>query len=338
MGINKDILFSILKDAGQKIVHENQHYKNGLEFQTALFECLKAICDEKGNIDCKQTGEHIFPDILIDNFGIEAKLANGDKWISTGNSVTESTKIQDLEDIYIFFLQQNNDEQKFKFRKYEECLSDIVVTHSPRFAIDMDLKEGTSVLDQMKIAYKEFNKTPRKLQRIREYLKSKVKEGQELWWIDEDKDESISPIIKDYSALSKLEKEKFIADVFIIFPDILSNSNTKFIKPAVFLLREYQVLNSHFRDEFSAGGRDKIKIGKNKKIDVSRVLLNLFRNANKIEKNFDKINLELIKEYWDDNSLTKENLRNRWLQKIDNVKIDENIKPSKIYLAGLKIK
>src|ERR1035437_493389 len=202
MSITEEELTAMLEEAGKRLIKINQFYNSGLEFQTALFQSLNDICEEK-KINCEQTGAHTFPDILIDKFGVEAKLANGDKWSSTGNSVTESTKIVGLKTIYILFMKQNSGKQEFKYRKYEDCLSDIVVTHSPRYLIDMEMQKENSVFEKMGISYVEFNKNPNKMRNVRKFLKSKVTEGQELWWLDEEQGESISPIIKDYSSLSK---------------------------------------------------------------------------------------------------------------------------------------
>ena len=77
----------------------------GEEFQDRLYQVIKVICEER-NIDkqeCEQTGKHSFPDIRIESFGIEAKFTQGDSWTINGNSITESTKKNEYNRIYVFF-------------------------------------------------------------------------------------------------------------------------------------------------------------------------------------------------------------------------------------------
>ncbi|HIH11290.1 TPA: hypothetical protein HA241_03810 [Candidatus Woesearchaeota archaeon] len=92
---------------------------------------------------------HRFPDIVVKQYyGVEVKITKQDHWRSTGNSVLETTRIEGVEKIYLFFGKLITPPQ-FKFRKYEECLYNIAVTHSPRYLIDMELNEGNTIFDKM---------------------------------------------------------------------------------------------------------------------------------------------------------------------------------------------
>ncbi len=336
MGISKNEFLKILNIAGDEIVKANITYKSGYEFQRALYETIKEICHRKYVTKCEATRDGILPDIIVDEYGVEAKLSNGKNWKSTGNSVTESTRVKDLKEIYIFFLRQYDGMLEYKYKKFEDCLSDIVVTHSPRYIVDMELEHGHSVFDAMNVSYSDFSKDKEKMRRVRKYLKSKVKKGQELWWLDEDKGETITPIIKDYSTLNADMKNNIIMEAYILFPEILSKTNTKYIRLAVYLLRKYQAINSHLRDMFTAGGRKSISIPGKKDADVSKVLFNLFSRAKSIKKTFSQVDLDLIEEYWNAGRLKREDLENAWLDKIDDQITGENIKPSIIYKMGLK--
>jgi hypothetical protein len=108
----------------------------GEEFQYRLFEVIKVICEERNIHPCEQMGKHSFPDIRIESFGIEAKFTQGDSWTINGNSITESTKKNDYDRIYVFFGKRGKKgKSEIMFRPHEECVSDIVVTHSPRYRI-----------------------------------------------------------------------------------------------------------------------------------------------------------------------------------------------------------
>lgn len=71
-----------------------------------------------------QTGAFAFPDIIANNyFGVEVKVTIGDKWSSTGNSVLETTRVKEVEKIYMFFGKLGGTID-IKFRPYHECLLD----------------------------------------------------------------------------------------------------------------------------------------------------------------------------------------------------------------------
>ena len=92
--MEKDKFLNLLEIAKKRIIEARQFYNNGFEFETALFHCVEGICEEKGDIKSEHRGQHAFPDIVVENFGLEAKLSNNKNWKSTGNSVTETTKIK----------------------------------------------------------------------------------------------------------------------------------------------------------------------------------------------------------------------------------------------------
>src|SRR5699024_11116667 len=82
-----------------------------------------------------------FPDIVaMGYFGVEVKTTKSDNWISTGSSIIESTRVDGVEKIYLLFGKLSRNVE-FRSRPYEDCLSDIVVTHSPRYKIDMELEK-----------------------------------------------------------------------------------------------------------------------------------------------------------------------------------------------------
>lgn len=49
-----------------------------------------------------------------------------------GGSVAEGTRVEDVEHIFILFGKLHKPVE-FRTRRYEECLCDIAVTHSPRY-------------------------------------------------------------------------------------------------------------------------------------------------------------------------------------------------------------
>lgn len=101
-----------------------------IEFETLVCESAKKAA--KGTIfedKIEQTGLHAFPDIIARKYyGIEVKTTTADKWVSTGNSVLESTRQDGVERIYLFFAKFGG-VFNVKYRPYHECLYEIAVTH-----------------------------------------------------------------------------------------------------------------------------------------------------------------------------------------------------------------
>ena len=93
-----------------------------------------------------------FPDIQAGvYYGVEVKSTKTDSWTSTGSSIVESTRIKEVESIYMLFGKLGGEHAEFRCRPYEQCLSNIAVTHSPRYLIDMNLED--TVFDKMKVEY-----------------------------------------------------------------------------------------------------------------------------------------------------------------------------------------
>ena len=96
-------------------------------------------------------GGQKFPDIIANKYyGIEVKTTTQNHWKTTGNSVLESTRVEDVERIFMLFAKLASPIE-FRCRPYEEVLSEVVVTHSPRYLIDMNLKQGDTIFDKIKI-------------------------------------------------------------------------------------------------------------------------------------------------------------------------------------------
>ena len=98
-------------------------------------------------------GGQKFPDIIAKKFyGIEVKTTTQNHWKTTGNSVLESTRVDNIERIFMLFAKLASPIE-FRCRPYEEVLSEVVVTHSPRYLIDMNLEEGKTIFDKINMPY-----------------------------------------------------------------------------------------------------------------------------------------------------------------------------------------
>ncbi len=91
---------------------------------------------------------------------------------------------------------------------YEECLSEVVVTHSPRYLVDMNLSKGETIFDKLGIPYNELRRQPNPIRTILDYYRSRLKEGEELWWLDNDHSKVSNLVIRMWSSLSPQEKQR----------------------------------------------------------------------------------------------------------------------------------
>src|SRR3954470_16134967 len=78
---------------------------NGDRFEEIVFNCsVKASENTEFQGHVIQTGPHAFPDIIAKQFyGMEVKVTKENKWSSTGNSILETTRVEGVERIYMFF-------------------------------------------------------------------------------------------------------------------------------------------------------------------------------------------------------------------------------------------
>ena len=102
-----------------------------------------------------------FPDIIAEKYyGVEVKSTKENHWTSTGSSIVESTRDKNVENIYMLFGKLGGKTAEFKCRPYEDCLSDIAVTHSPRYLINMELTKEQTIFSKMGVAYDQLRNAP----------------------------------------------------------------------------------------------------------------------------------------------------------------------------------
>lgn len=261
----------------------------------------------------KQTGLHAFPDIITGGyFGVEVKITTKDHWTSTGNSVLESSRPKDVERIFIMFGKLGG-QTDIRYRLYQECLPEISVTHSPRYKINMDLTAGNSIFDKMGISYDELRHSGDTISQIKSYYRKKLKDGEGLWWIDEES-ESSSPIIKQFRTLEAEDKERFKVDCMILFPELFKN-RANYERAAAYMITEFGAVSTSLRDAFSAGGQQEVLVAKEKK-NVSQMFSQLHDYASKILLRINEIEEESLKFYWQV-SFIEENRIEQWKELVD---------------------
>ena len=243
-------------------------------------------------------GGQKFPDIVAKKYyGVEVKTTTQNHWKTTGNSILESTRVEEVERIFMLFAKLANPVE-FRCRPYEECLSEIVVTHSPRYLIDMNLEEGKTIFDKIKIPYDTLRKKENPIKPIIEYYKNNLKPGEELWWIDQENSKASKLVIKIWNNLSIKEKQEIKNKAMIYFPELFSNSSNKFGRLAIWLITSEGIVCPNIRDLFTAGGKVEVIIGKQTYQNIPRIFFNLFENIIPILETFMNTSSIELSEYW----------------------------------------
>lgn len=265
-----------------------------------------------------------FPDIVAEHYyGVEVKSTKEDSWKSTGSSIVESTRIENIEKIYMLFGKLGGAYAEFLCRPYQDCLSNIAVTHSPRYLIDMELSKTNTptIFAKMKTDYDDFRllSEREKVNKLRQYYKEQVFESgrqQMPWWMG---DETVSkPVLSLYSNLQIEEKNEIVTRMFILFPDEVLNSDYK--RAALWMCTRYSVIMPNMRDLFSAGGKinqlDGIKFSSR----MPQVLKRIYedrKNIIALLKHPDTALLQDLAYCWTNKDLNKD-LVESWVKKVND--------------------
>lgn len=239
---------------------------NGTEMEKVALKALQEVAPQTSFCanNIKLVSGAQFPDIqAAGHFGVEVKTTKSDSWTSTGSSIVESTRIPDISRIYMLFAKLGGKNPEFRCRPYEQCLSNIAVTHSPRYLIDMSLADngGKSIFEKMNVDYDTFRmlEEKEKINSVRQYYihTNRIKGKYEMpWWMgDANTEVSSSIMIRFFVDLTLQEKSDIRARMFILFPEILSSKQDKYKRAALWMCSRYSVISSNLRDTFSAGGK-----------------------------------------------------------------------------------
>lgn len=238
---------------------------------------------------------HKFPDIVArinerQAFGIEVKTLStkSNSWKVMGGSIMESTRIPDVSRIQVFCAKQNP--FQIKYRPFEECVSNVAVTHSPRYMLDMNQDIQESLFNKIHKPYDDIRQMQNPFDAFKSYLieskkstKDNDSEEDSLWWYSPNVQEVSSQDIEEqifaeslinskiqfWSELSKKEKDHYKAEMLIKSPKVILGDYNNACK---WLLKAKGIINPSFRDTFSAGGQETI-FG----VKVPKIIANIYK-------------------------------------------------------------
>lgn len=266
-----------------------------------------------------------FPDIIANKFfGIEVKTTKQNHWKTTGNSVLESTRVDGIERIFILFGKMYAPVE-FKCRPYEDCLSEVVVTHSPRYLIDMNLGKRNTFFDKINIPYDTLRKEQSPIKPIMNYYRSLLKEGQEVWWLDQEEERSKSLIIKFWNSLSISVKNEYVAKGMVYFPEVFKKDFNQF---ALWLYENESIICPNVRDQFTAGGQGEIKWKKKTYSNIPKIIIKLIEHLEDIKEEINSLTESELSRYWKKNKIkdTKTYWINMVCQNIKAMNLSINLK------------
>lgn len=188
---------------------------------------------------------------------------------------------------------------EFRCRPYEEVLSEVVVTHSPRYLIDMNLAVGHTIFDKIRMPYNSLRTEENPVKPIVDYYKSKLKPGEELWWMDaEHRSQASNMVIRMWGNLSSHEKQVLKCRAMMYFPELFGRNSSKFGRLAIWLVTREAVVCSNVRDLFTAGGKSDYGIGDIIYLQVPRIFLNLLGDIAAVAAVILQTDASELSEYW----------------------------------------
>ncbi len=266
-----------------------------------------------------------FPDIVLDDYGIEVKATESDSWRCIANSVSEGTRSTQVRNIYVVYGKMGG-VPEVRWALYGDVIIHVRTSHVPRFEIDLGSEQ--SLFQKMGIKYDDFRllEMHEKMEYIRDYARGRLRPGERLWWleekIEEDNPHTLPMEVKLYMELPQDEKRKLRGEAALLSPGVVGGSRArrKYVDPVMYLMTYRGVLCPQARDLFSAGS---VALRSNEARGGNYILRALEDIQD--EMRFAAQNLEdaLFIEYWG-RSVSPENRILCWLEMADEVAINWN--------------
>jgi hypothetical protein len=221
----------------------------------------------------RHLGGKAFPDVLIEGtrIGIELKGSRKGGAI-TGNSIYSGSMVEDLDKVYLLFWIDDRI-PKLGFRDYFDCVFDAKVTHSPRFALQVDLPIGESMFgtgsNQLGFEAADWLTGDAKyVERIVVEIRRRALERDEIpWWVVADAEGAVAVEIDSGGGLGGLRSLRGIGrtasfslqkTLFLGFPEVLSGGSAAHSIAIGWAISQKSVIIN--RDVFSAGGKRTIRL------------------------------------------------------------------------------
>ena len=257
-----------------------------------------------------------FPDIAVGEFGIEVKFTTNDEWRSVANSVLETNRIESVKHVYIMFGKMGG-VPDVRWGEYEKSVMHVRTSHVPRFEVQIGAPR--SLFELMGISYDDFRvlEMHDKMQYIREYARSRLKEGERLWWLEDapGEEHTFSIQARLFTELDDAEKVGLRAEAILLCPQIVKSGRAKhkYDDVALFMLTYHGVLCHQARDMFSAGSVGNPENDDEGGLYIARMLKLMEEELIKAAM---RMEMALFEEYWGTAVDPKDRIK-EWLRRAD---------------------
>ena len=270
------LLTAACKEGNSRLGHHGIGYSDdSKKNERFIVEVLKSVAPSVGikAASIKHLGGKAFPDVLIEGtrIGVELKgsLRGG---AITGNSIYSSSMVENLDKVYMLFW-INDRTPKLGFRDYFDCVFDAKVTHSPRFALRVDLPTGESMFGsgskQLGFEAADWLSGDAKyVERIVLEIRRRALERDEIpWWVVADNDGMSAIEIDSHGGLGGIRSLRGIGreasfslqkTLFLGFPEVLSGGSAAHSIAIGWAISQKSVIIN--RDVFSAGGKRTVSL------------------------------------------------------------------------------
>lgn len=335
--MTKDQFERLLTAVSDRLTKESQQsatYQAPREFEKRTRELLIELENRELHVDLAPH-PHLFPDIILGEFGIEVKVVNTDSWRTVGNSVFEGTRDPNVKHIYVLYGKMGGT-PLVRWGKYEDCVIHVRTSHVPRFELEIGAKE--SLFLKFGISYEKFCELEAegKMQYVRKYARGRLKSGDRLWWLEDKPEEaqeySLPLEVRLYMGLPQEEKRRLRAEAALLCPQIVkpSRSKKKYDDAAMYLITYHGVLCSQARDLFSAGS---VALRTDETRGGNYILRALQDIQDEMRDAAGRLEDALFVEYWGASVPLKDRIK-EWLRRADALAKDW--KPSEKLFLGEK--
>lgn len=308
-------------------VKSSELYHSPDAFEKGVQDMLRVAAKDTGFSVSPTFHENAFPDIRINGFGVEVKYTKKDTWQAVGNSIFEGMRDHEVHAIYIVFGKIGG-EPEVRWGRYENCVTHVRVSNSPRFVVEMD-SDSPSLFSNLGFTYDEFCKFDgdKKMQHVRDYSLKSLKKGQSLWWLDQT--HTLPMAVRVYRTLPENEKRKLRAEASLLCPEVVrpGTRRGKYDRAGLYLITQHAVFAPQLRDLFSAGSVG-ARGGKRGHKYIIYALQDIEKEMIEAAHELDN---RLFEEYWEFSCLP-ENRIDEWLHLADSHATDW--KPSEELFQG----
>lgn len=257
-----------------------------------------------------------FPDIIIGPFGVEVKFTEKNTWRSVANSISEGSRDESVNQIYILFGKMGGTPE-VRWAKYDDCVIHVRTSHVPRFEVEMTGRE--SLFNKIGISYLEFSKLPiqEKMKYVRTYVRGRIRPGEYYWWVEQESTQAVRENVSVFSDLPKPMRRQLLAEAVLLFPQIINphKMSSREFRFALHILNTYHVfcpsVGMLFDADFSPTSHETIpqnEIILQRISEIEEILVSISH----------KIPNQLFVEYWGESVMPDDRIR-AWIQKMDKI-------------------